>query len=179
MFRLGMALGVAWLTSSAGFVALEAQVPQSGDFVVLSHSSVNLRAGPGLDAFIIGQSNKGTLFPLVGETGEWYEIQLFSGVPRYVSRSLCYHLTPDQIIPGHRLNLPSTRDSVAALTAAIAVEVDRAVRQAETRQPRVSDVEGREALRLRLVDRNLLELFTERGVQPAVYWLPEAEALRP
>lgn len=179
MFRLGLVLGVVWLTSSAAFAALEAQVPTPGDFVVLSHSAVNLRAGPGLDTPIIGRADKGTLFPLAGEAGEWYEIQLFSGVPRYVSRSLCYHLTPDQIIPGHRLELPSKQDSVAALAAAIAVERDRAARQTDTLPPPVPDTEGHEALRLQLVDRNLLELFAEWDVQPAVYWLPEADALRP
>lgn len=123
MFRLGLVLGVVWLTLSAALAALEAQVPTPGDFVVLSHSAVNLRAGPGLDTPIIGRADKGTLFPLAGEAGEWYEIRLFSGVPRYVSRSLCYHLTPDQIIPGHRLELPSTQDS-AKVPAIVAGEVE-------------------------------------------------------
>jgi len=179
MYRLNLALGVALLTASAGFAALEAQVPTSGDFVVLSHSAVNLRTGPGLDHSVIGRADKGMLFPLVGKAGEWYEIQMFSGVPRYVSRSLCYHLTPDQIIPGHQLKLPSTQDSVAAFAAAIAVERDRAARQADTLLPPVRDAEGHETQRLRLVDQYLLDLFTEQGVQPAVFWLPDAEALRP
>ncbi len=179
MFRSYFALFAACLTLPAGFGSLAAQDPASGDFVVLSHSDVNLRAGPGLDHLIIARSDKGMLFPLVGETGEWYEIQMFSGVPRYVSRSLCYHLAPDQIIQGHRLELSSNHDSVGALTAAIAVETDRAAREAEIVLPLSLDAERHETLRQLLVDRYLLELFTEQGVQPAVYWLPEAKALRP
>ena len=177
MIRLCVALFAVSVAIPGGAGSVHAQVPTSGDFVVLSHFDVNLRAGPGLDHLIIGRSDKGTLFPLVGASGDWFEIQMFSGVPRYVSKSLCYHLTPDQIIPGHRLELPSNGDSVAALVSAIAVEMDRAARKADTLLPRVFDNEEHETLRLRLVDRNLLELFTERGVQPAVYWLPEAAAL--
>jgi len=179
MLRLYFALVLASLTQPAGFGSLAGQELATGEFVVLSHSDVNLRAGPGLDRVIVGRSDKGTLFPLVGEAGEWYGIQMFSGVPRYVRKSLCYHLAPDQIIPGHRLELSSNHDSVAALTAAIAVETDRAAREAEIVLPLSLDAERHETLRQLLVDRYLLELFTEQGVQPAVYWLPEAAALRP
>ena len=179
MLRLYFALVAASLTLPAGFGSLATHDSAAGDFVVLSHSDVNLRAGPGLDRVIVGRSDKGTLFPLVGETGEWYEIQMFSGVPRYVSRSLCYHLAPDQIIPGHRLELSSNHDSVAALTAAIAVETDRAAQEAAEMLPDSLDAERHETLRQLLEDRYLLDLVNEQGVQPAVYWLPEAEALRP
>jgi len=179
MIRPYIALGLAWLAVSVGSASLHAQTPESGDFVVLSHFDVNVRAGPGLDEIVVGRAGKGTLFPLGGETGDWYEIALFSGVPRYVSKSLAYHLTPDRIIPGHRLELQANDDSVKALSAAIRVEVDRAAREAELLLPADLDAERHETLRLLLVDRNLLELFVNQGIQPAVYWLPDAAALRP
>ena len=140
---------------------------------------MNVRTGPGLDEVVVGRADKGTLFPLVGETGDWYEVQLFTQVPRYVSKSLGYHLTPDQIIPGHRLELPAADDSAGALIAAIVVETDRAAREAELLLPSDLDAGRHESLRQLFVDRNLLALFSERGIQPAVYWLPDAAALRP
>jgi hypothetical protein len=178
MSRLLIAVSIVCLASSAGPALVRAQVPDSGDFVVLSHFDVNVRAGPGLDQVIVGRAQKGTLFPLAGETGDWYEIELFSGVPRYVSKSLAYHLTPDQIVPGHRLELPASEDSVRALISGTRAEERRAAREAEALLPRSLDAERHAALRRLLLDRNLLQLFENRGIQPAVYWLPEAEALR-
>ncbi len=171
-------VGIVCLAFSAGPALVRAQGPGSGDFVVVSHFDVNVRTGPGLDQVIVGRVQKGTLFPLAGEAGDWYEVELFSDVPRYVSKSLAYHLTPDQIVPGHRLELPTSEDSSLSLTSAIRVETDRAAREAEALLPLSLDAERHQALDRLLVDRNLLQLFEDQGIQPAVYWLPEAEALR-
>ncbi len=175
-----IAVTVTCLTAAAMPALLPAQAPASDfrDFVVLSHFDVNVRTGPGVDQIIVGRAQKGTLFPFVAQTGDWYEIQLFSGVLRYVSRSLAYYLTPDQIIPGHRLELPANEDSVRALISATRVEKGRAAREAEALLPSSLDAERHATLRRLLVDRNLLQLFEDRSIQPAVYWLPEAEELR-
>lgn len=178
MFRILIVVTAICLTAPARPALLPAQAPDSRDFVVLSHFDVNVRTGPGLDRVIVGRAQKGTLFPLVGKSGDWYEVELFSGVPRYVSKSLCYHLTPDQIVPGHRLALPASEDSTLSLISAIRVEKGRAAREAEALLPSSLDAERHAALRRLLVDRNLLQLFEDRGIQPAAYWLPEAEALR-
>jgi hypothetical protein len=178
MYHVLIAVSIVCLAFSAGPALVPAQGPGSGDFAVVSHFDVNVRTGPGLDQVIVGRAQKGTLFPLAGETGDWYEVELFSDVPRYVSKSLAYHLTPDQIVPGHRLELAANEDSVRTLISAIRVETDRAAREAEALLPLSLDAERHEALRRLLVDRNLLQLFEDQGIQPAVYWLPEAEALR-
>lgn len=173
-----IAVSVISLAVAARPALLPAQAPDSRDFVVLSHFDVNVRTGPGVDQIIVGRAQKGTLFPFVAETDDWYEVELFSGVSRYVSRSLTYYLTADQIIPGHRLELPANEDSVRALISDTRVEKRRAAREAEALLPSSLDAERHAALRRLLVDRNLLQLFEDRSIQPAVYWLPEAEELR-
>ena len=178
MSRVLIAVTAICLTAQAGPALLPAQAPDSLDFVVLSHFDVNVRTGPGLDRVIVGRAQKGTLFPLVAETGDWYEVVLFSGAPRYVSKALAYHLSPDEIIPGHRLELPASEDSTLSLISAIRVETGRAEREAEQLLPLSLDAERHEALRQLFVDRNLLLLFEDRSIQPAAYWLPEANALR-
>lgn len=179
MIRACVSFIAAGVAFSLGSASVCGQVAESGDFVVLSHFDVNIRNGPGLDEVIVGRSDKGTLFPLIGETGDWYEIRLFSDVPRYVSKSLAYHMTGDRIIPGHRLEPPAADDMADWLISAIQVETGRAEREAEALLPLELDAERHETLRKLLVDRNLLNLFEDQGIQPAVYWLPEAETLRP
>ena len=46
------------------------------------------------------------------------------------------------------------------------------------RLPEALDPDRHETLRLILLDRSLLQLFKDRGIQPAMYGLPEAVALR-
>lgn len=178
MSRVLIAVTAICLTAPVRPALLPAQAPDSRDFVVLSHFDVNVRTGPGIDQIIVGRAQKGTLFPFVSESGDWYEVELFSGVSRYVSRSLAYYLTPDQIIPGHRLELPANEDSVRALISDTRVEKRRAAREAEALLPSSLDAERHAELHRLLVDRNLLQLFEDRSIQPAVYWLPEAEELR-
>ena len=48
---------------------------------------MNLRTGPSTNAMVIGRAEKGDIFRVVGQTEEWYKVLMFSGEPRYVTKS--------------------------------------------------------------------------------------------
>ncbi len=157
---------------------LVAQTSPPTEFAVLSHPEVNVRTGPDLDSPIVGRSGKSTLFPLVRETGGWYEIRLFTDAARYVHGSMAYRLSPQEIIPAHRFRISADPDSLRSIGVVIREERARAAREAEMLLPASLDRARNLALSKFLEDRYLLELFRRRALQPAAYWLPEAEALR-
>ena len=78
----------------------------SKDYVVLIHSGVNIRTGPGTLYIEVGKASKGQLYHFMGETGNWYKIELFSGEIRYVSKSLSAKLGESEILPQHYFILP-------------------------------------------------------------------------
>jgi hypothetical protein len=137
-------------------------------YVVVGSHVVNLRTGPSTDRALIGRADKGDLYAYVGETGDWFEIEMFSGDRRYIHKSFAYPLTEQQIVPGHNLQLPE--DSVSrALRATIRWAIDRAEVEATEILPVSLDAERHATLRRILEDRILLEVFHRHGVQPVVY----------
>lgn len=56
-------------------------------YVVITASSANLRAGAGMDTAKLGTALQGETYQLLGEEGNWYEID-FNGQTAYVSKGL-------------------------------------------------------------------------------------------
>lgn len=128
-----------WIPLLAGLTlsGVESVVAQETvpDYVVVSGSNVNVRTGPGTDRVVIGLAHKGDLFVCTGESGDWFEIQMFSEEPRFISALHVYPLTRSQIVPGHELRLPAS-DSVAwSLHASIQWATDWARVEAEELLP--------------------------------------------
>ena len=71
------------------------------DYVVLIHSSVNIRTGPGTSNIVIGKASKGQLYHIIGEVENWYKIKLFTDNIRYISKSLSAKLNETEIVPQH------------------------------------------------------------------------------
>jgi uncharacterized protein YgiM (DUF1202 family) len=59
--------------------------PASGT-VKITATSVNARTGPSLGAFVITTLTKGTILPLTGVTGDWYQVKLSSGKTAFVHK---------------------------------------------------------------------------------------------
>ena len=66
---------------------LEAEQAAAQQYVVITNSSANIRSGPGGDYAKITSAVKGDVFPLIGEDGNWYIIDV-NGQNGYVSKSL-------------------------------------------------------------------------------------------
>ena len=140
----------------------------NADYVVVRSFDVNIRTGPGTDRVVIAQAEKGDLFTYVGEAEGWVEIRMFSGEPRYISRSHVYPLTESQIVPGHNLALPAD-STCQALFAAVQWATNRAELEATEILPASVDALRHATLSRILQDRLIMELFHKHGVQAVMF----------
>jgi hypothetical protein len=162
-------LGVPWESATAA--------PQ--DYVVMGTPLVNLRTGPSTNAMVIGRAEKGDVFRVLGEAGEWYRIAMFSGEPRYVTRAdFVYPLTEEDLVEGHRMFLPPSTARSRAIFWDTEEGLDRAAREAMEMIPPTLNRERYTVLKKVLEDRILLEMFHIHGIQPALYRDLVSEARR-
>lgn len=149
------------------------------DYVVMGTPLVNLRTGPSTQALVIGRAQKGDVFKVVGQTEEWYEIQVFSSEPRYVTKAdFVYPLTADDLVEGHEMSLPTSTARCRSIFWDTEEGLDRAAREAAEILPPSLNRERYGVLKKILEDRILLEMFHIHGVQPALYRDLLAEARR-
>lgn len=140
-----------------------------GEYVVMLSRNINIRTGPGTDRVIVGRAWKGDIFEIAGESGNWWKVYMFSGEPRYVSKSWAAKLTEDDIVPGHAMNLPTDTETRRTLHRDILRAQARARGEAEELISASLDAERNGNLEKVLVDRFLLEVFSIYSVQPALY----------
>ncbi|MGD8628436.1 MAG: SH3 domain-containing protein [bacterium] len=141
----------------------------SREYVVTISRNINLRTGPGTDRFIIGRAWKGDIYELVDEAGNWYEILMFSGDYRYISKSWAARLTEDQLLPGHNMSLPADGDRLNSLYLDILHARERAGREADEIIPPLENEDRNRILRNILEDRHILEVMQIYSIQPALY----------
>jgi hypothetical protein len=156
------------LAALFAFALPAAAMPQ--DYVVMGTPHVNLRTGPGTEYFVVGKAEKGDIFALAGQTDGWWEIRMFSGDIRYVSKDVrVYPLNKDQIVPGHNMTLPESAVRRRFIHQSVLMGVDRAAAEADELLPRDVDPARHENLRRISEDRILLETFHIYGLQPAMF----------
>jgi hypothetical protein len=141
----------------------------SKDYVVMLSRAINLRTGPGTERFIVGRAWKGDIFELVGETDSWYEIVMFSGEYRYVSKSWAAGLTETQLLPGHGMRLPASGETRHAIYRDIRHAKARAKGEAEEIIPESVNSERNQVLRWILEDHHIMEVMGIHSIQPALY----------
>jgi hypothetical protein len=139
------------------------------DYVVMTSRNINLRTGPHTGSFVIARAWKGDIFELVGEAGNWFEIEMFSGDTRFVSKSWAAKLGDSSLLPGHNMILPTTDDRLRSLHRDILHAKERAAREAEEVIPASADERSNKDFRRILEDRHILEVMAMYGVQPALY----------
>jgi hypothetical protein len=139
------------------------------DYVVTLSRNINIRTGPDTEHVVVGRAWKGVIFDLAGETGNWYKIYMFSGEPRYISKSWAARLTEEDIVPGHNLVLPTDTVSRRALHIDVLSARARARGEAEELISASIDAERNGNLEKVLTDRFLLEVFAIHSVQPALF----------
>jgi hypothetical protein len=166
MGRKTIALATAMLIAAFSVIPASALCKE---YVVLISRNINLRTGPGTDRFIVGRGWKGDIFELVDETGNWYEILMFSGDYRYVSKSWAAKLTEAELLPGHGMTMPSSGDTLNSLYRDILYARERAGREADEIIPPLDNEARNKVLRNILEDRHILEVMQMYSVQPALY----------
>jgi len=174
--------GGTLVTIAAFGLALAAGPARAADtYVVAVTPQVNIRTGPSTDRVIVGCADKGDVFLLIGESGSWFEIEMFSGEGRFISKGEsgergedCSHvytaaLTGAQILPGHGMALPPSESARGLIRADIRAGRERAAREAEELLPAALDQDRHERLRGILEDGIVLEVLRIHGIQPALY----------
>jgi hypothetical protein len=164
----GKAMKVAVLSLVVAVLAAAAPA-LSMDYAVMLSRNINIRTGPGTGYFIVCRAWKGDVFELVGETGSWYEIVMFSGESRYVSKTWAARLTESQLLPGHRMVSPAADDTLRAVYRDILHAKDRAGREADEIIPVSIDTHSNKALREVLEDSHVMEVMAMYSIQPALY----------
>ena len=140
------------------------------DYVVMGTPLVNLRTGPSTNAMVIGRAEKGDVFKVLGQTEEWYRVLMFSGEPRYVTKSeFVYPLESGQLVVGHEMELPHSTSRARSIFWDTEQGMDRAAREALEIIPATLNRERYNVLKKILEDRILLEMFHIHGIQPALY----------
>lgn len=146
-----------------------AAAPAGTSYVVTIAQQVNIRTGPDTDRYVLGRAEKGDLFLYDGEEGGWFRVRLFSGEPRYISKTHSAHLNPSQILPGHNLALPEDAATRRSLMASIAAAREEARQEAEEVIPPEADQESHDRLLDILTDSRLLRVFHIYGVHAALW----------
>lgn len=158
----------AALAVAAIYPPAASAAPQT--YLVMGTPHVNLRTGPGTEYVVVGQAQKGDIFHVTGQTDGWWEVRMFSGDARYVSKEVrVYPLEPSQLVEAHNMALPASAVRCRSIFQSVLMNVDRAQREADELLPRDVDATYHNALRRVLEDRILLETFHIYGVQPALF----------
>jgi hypothetical protein len=138
-------------------------------YIVLHHSGVNIRTGPDFSRFIVGEASKGELYHYQAEEGDFYEIEMFTGAPRYISKSLTSKLEESQLSPGHSMELTQSEAALNDIYGRITKAKERAERESGEILPGTLDEERNRTYRAILADRYILQVFRNQEVQPALY----------
>jgi hypothetical protein len=166
---------------AAGFVLLLFCIRPlaAEDYVRITGAEVNIRTAPSLAAVVVAVAEEGDVFEVRGKMLDWFEIVLFSGEERYISRSLA---TPVDYTP----ILPSLTAEAQRVFRVLKGAERRANAQARLKYPIVNRYGrpipanvpkkiGHERL---LNDRYKLQVMRESGLQPPVYGLLIDEATK-
>ncbi len=131
---------------------------------------VNIRSGPSTQNFVVAQAHKGDVFRVLGKTGDWYEIEMFSGEGRYIiAAHFVYPLDEDGLGGRFGMDLPESDELCHTIYSSIQAGLRRAEREArEIIPPSVSEERYNSFVRLR-EDKILFDMFHNFGLQTLVY----------
>lgn len=176
---MGRKTEVARATTLALLLLVLCSLPvAAGEYVKITGGEVNIRTAPSITAVVVAVAEEGDIFEVRGKMLEWFEIALFSGEKRYVSRSLATPADYTPILP------PLTAECQRVFRALKSAE-RRASAQAGLKYPimnrygrpipgNVARKIGHEKL---LNDRYKLQVMQESGLQPPVYGVLMDEAV--
>jgi hypothetical protein len=122
----------------------------SAQFVRVISDFANIRVTTNPDSKIVGKAFKDDIFRYINEENDWIEIDMFSGVPRYIHRSLVKVFT-------HGLSAPFSNDICPQLMERIEEVKERSLIESDDKSQNI------------LLDSYILEIFHEFDLQPVIY----------
>lgn len=122
----------------------------------------NIRSSPTTRSSIVTRAQRGDIFELKGESGDWYHIRLFSGELRYLHKRLAQEISYNPEVPE---DSSQRREIFTTLQ-----EVDRRVeREAEKKHPTDKALKKNIAYAHILEDRYKLKVIRQFGIQAPLY----------
>jgi hypothetical protein len=140
------------------------------EFVMMRGDRINIRTGPGMDRAVVAQALKGDMFEMVGETGDWYEIVLFTGDHRYVHKFWAVEVGDPDSLLGINMGLPESAGVRRSLFLDIYFAETRAQSKADEVIPPSADRERNRHFRRMLEDEAILTVMDIYEAQPILYW---------
>lgn len=155
------------------WIALLAAQPLGAQkYVTITTNGVNIRTEAG-DGTIIGQARAGDVFEVEGQVGDWYQIDMFSGEWRYVSKK---YGRPTNTMPP----LPASEALRRRAFLALLDAEDRsyAVTDARLGGQTASNTQLYVAVERVFDDRFKLDACHRTGVQPVHYNALKVEGIK-
>lgn len=140
------------------------------NYIVMGTPLVNIRSSPGKDSYIVARAGKGDVFKVVRTQEGWYEIEMFSGERRYVvEEDFVYPLSISEIINRPDMELPS-EEKCKSIYRSILIGKQRAKKEAEEIIPSEENKERNSCFTKIKEDEIILEIMTNCGIQPLLYF---------
>lgn len=134
------------------FFILIFTISVSSQFVQVSSgiADIRVRVLPETESRIVGEAIDGDIFRYISEEGNWIEIEMFSGDPRYIHNSMVEVLN-------RGISAPFSKD--------VCTKLVKSLEEAKIK----TFSESNSIFQNILLDRYYLEIFHEFNLQPAIY----------
>ena len=132
----------------------EAPVPEVAPYLLVTQDA-NIFLNPNTNATVVAEARVGDVFTLSDVSGDWYEIYMFSGEPRYLHQSVAQDTTASAPLPS----------SANTACREIVNAQDRATRESEQRYP--NDFSQRIDYERLLMDKYEMPIFHKYALPPA------------
>ena len=142
------------LETEASTSTEEASVPELAPYVLVIEDA-NIFLNSNTNATVVAEARSGDVFELSDISGDWYEIYMFSGEPRYLHQSVVRDTTASPPLP----------TSASRACGEIVSAQDRATREAEQRYP--NNFSTQIDYERVLMDKYELPIFHKYSLPPA------------
>lgn len=132
----------------------EAPAPKAAPYLLVTQEA-NILLNPNTNATVVAEARAGDVFTLNEVSGDWYEIYMFSGEPRYLHKSVAQDTTASPPLPS----------SANTACGKIVSAQDRATREAEQKFP--NDFSKQIDYERLLMDKYEMPVFHKYALPPA------------
>ncbi len=141
------------------------------EHIRIRSNAVNIRESTDTKAASIAKASEGDIFELIREDGDWYSIEMFSGIPRFVHKDHAEKIE-------FKLDITMPPEAHAATVEMLKSVRTKARKEADATYPlkkgedtgSSTQFDLNSKLLNELLDRYMLEALRDRNLQPPLYW---------
>ncbi len=122
----------------------------------------NVRTAPKTSATLVVTSHRGDIFELLGESQNWYQVQLFSGELRHIHKSLAKESL-------YKPEVPDDISLRSQIFQALNEAEERVIKEADQRYPPDSRLQTNLQYQTQLRDKYKLEVMHQLNLQSPIF----------